>query len=67
MTQATQLARRIYADLCQSPTRSLTTEAAMERYDLWGDGLAAVVAASNGYLRIRSPGLLEAVPQESRR
>ncbi|CDI04128.1 hypothetical protein BN873_890034 [Candidatus Competibacter denitrificans Run_A_D11] len=67
MSTPSDLARRIYANLCQSPTRSLTTEAAMERYDLWGDGLAAVVAASNGYLRIRSPGLLEAVPQESRR
>ncbi|MER2528041.1 MAG: hypothetical protein ABTR07_08955 [Candidatus Competibacter denitrificans] len=62
MNPATQMARRIYADLSQSPTRSLTTEAAMERYDLWGDGLAPVVAASKGYLRIRPPGLLEAVP-----
>lgn len=59
MSAPIDLARRIYADLDKTATRSLPTEQAMERWDLWGDGLDRVIAASCGHLRIRWPGLLE--------
>lgn len=52
-------------DLAKTVTRSLPTEQAMDRYGLWGDRLDAVVAASNGTLRLRSPGMVEAVRRET--
>lgn len=54
-------ARRIYAELDKTATRSLPTEQVGMTYGLWGDGLDRVIAASCGHLRIRWPGLLEAV------
>ena len=59
-------ARQIYAELAKPATRSLPTERAMERWGLWGDGLDCVIAASCGHLRIRPPGLLEAVRTDQR-
>lgn len=54
-------ARRIYADLAKTATRSLPTEQAMERWGLWGDELRRAIDASDGWLKLRSPGLVEAV------
>ncbi len=60
MSDHTAIARQIYADLRQSAMHSLPTEQARERYDLWGDALDAVIAASNGHLWINRWGLLTA-------
>ena len=64
MTDATAIARRLYADISKTVTRSLTAEAVLDRYSLFGASLDAVIAASNGYLRLRSPGFVEAIRQE---
>lgn len=67
MRDHTAIARQIYADLRQSATHSLPTEQARERYDLWGEEFDAVIAASNGYLRRVSPGLLVLAKSEKPR
>lgn len=58
MSDHTAIARQIYADLRDSAMHSLPTEQARERYNLWGADFDAVIAASKGYLRRVSPGLL---------
>lgn len=60
MSDHTAIARRLYADLRDSATHSLPTEQARERYDLWGDALDAVIAASQGHLFVSPWGLLTA-------
>lgn len=61
MSDPRDLARRIYADLAKTAVRSLPTEQVGMTYGLWGDGLKRVIDASNGWLKLRSPGMVEAV------
>lgn len=56
----TAIARQIYRDLAGKPNGMVDWQAC-DRYCLSAADLHYVIAASNGHLRLRPPGILEAV------
>lgn len=55
-----EIARRLYRDLRDKP-HGMVDWQACDRYCLSAADLHAVIAASAGHLRLRPPGILEAV------
>jgi hypothetical protein len=60
---AVKIARQIYRDLSGKP-HGMVDWQVCDRYCLSATDFRAVIAASDGHLRLRKPGILEAVKPE---
>lgn len=60
----TAIARQIYRDLAGKGTAGMVDWQVCDHYGLSASDFKAVIAASAGYLRLRPPGILEAVKPE---
>ena len=64
-TDALTLARQIYRDLSGKGTLGMVDWQACDRYCLSAADLRDVIIASAGHLRLRPPGIIEAVKPET--
>ncbi len=64
-TDAVKIARQIYRDLSGKGPLGMVDWQVVEHYGLSAADLRAVIIASNGHLRVRPPGIIEAVKPET--
>ena len=62
----TAIARQIYRDLAVRGKAGMVDWQVCDRYCLSASDFRAVIEASNGHLRLRQPGILEAVKNVAR-
>jgi hypothetical protein len=63
---AVKIARQLYLDLSKKGSLGMVDWQVCDRYCLSAADLRAVIVASNGHLRLRPPGILEAVKLETK-
>ena len=63
---ALTLARQIYRDLSGKRQLGMVDWQVVEHYGLSAADLRAVIAASNGHLRLRPPGIVETMKLETK-
>ena len=61
---AVKIARQLYLDLRKKGSLGMVDWQVCDRYCLSAADLRDVIIASNGHLRIRKPGILEAMKPE---
>ena len=61
----TAIARQIYRDLADKGVLGMVDWQVCDRYCLSAADLWAVIIASDGHLRVRPPGILEAIKPET--
>ncbi len=64
-SESLTLARKIYFDLRVKGPLGMVDWQVCDRYCLSAVDLRAVIAASDGHLRVRPPGIVEAVKPET--
>jgi hypothetical protein len=64
-SESLPIARQIYHDLCKKGTLGMVDWQVCDRYCLSAVDLRDVIAASAGHLRLRPPGIIEAVKPET--
>ena len=62
--EAVKIARQLYCDLRGKGSLGMVDWQVCDRYCLSAIDLREVIAASAGYLRLRQPGIIEAVKPE---
>jgi hypothetical protein len=62
--EAVKVARQLYRDLSGKGSLGMVDWRVCDRYCLSAADLRAVIIASNGHLRVRPPGIIEAVKPE---
>ncbi len=62
--EAVKIARQIYRDLRDKGPLGMVDWQVCDRYCLSAADLRAVIIASDGHLRVRPPGILEAIKPE---
>jgi hypothetical protein len=63
--EAVKIARQIYRDLIDKGTLGMVDWQVCDRYCLSAADLRDVIVASAGHLRLRPPGIIEAVKPET--
>jgi hypothetical protein len=64
-SESLSIARQIYRDLSDKGPLGMVDWQVCDRYCLSAVDLRDVIAASNGHLRLRPPGIIEAVKSET--